>query len=155
MDLLKACSAPFKALGKNRLGVDEFRRFLVFRLGWFSPKEVDKLITLALSRRILDKNGETLVYKGLNMVDEKKVKTEKPRDVESYSKLFERIVGTIIEETGLPREQVLEEVERKHRKYRELIPEIEFAATLVAWERGVDVSHLHEEVLKRVKAGTG
>lgn len=152
MDLLGACSAPFKALGKKKLGLDEFRRFLVFRLGWFSPGEVDKLVDLAVNHKLLGREGDTLVYLGVDG-EEARVGDKHDKGVEGDSKLFEVIVGLIMEHTGLSREEVLDEVDRKHRKHRELIPEKEFAATLVAWEKGVNVSHLHREVLEKLKTG--
>ena len=140
MSLRRAVAAPFANEGSTRLGESEFVVALSLDRDWFSPDQAKRLVDVAVSEGVLDRDGDDLVA------------TFDPSDVtlpdgfvpdESILQTrstFERVLDAIVEAGGEKQAAVA----AINRLQGELGITLEAAAVVYARRQGVDVGDLAE-----------
>ena len=140
MSLRRAVAAPFANEGSTRLGESEFVVALSLDRDWFSPDQAKRLVDVAVSEGVLDRDGDDLVA------------TFDPSDVtlpdgfvpdESILQTrstFERVLDAIVEAGGEKQAAVA----AINRLQGELGITLEAAAVVYARRQGVDVGDFAE-----------
>ncbi len=135
MSLRTAVAAPFKSAGTERLGERAFVVDLAVDRDWFSPDQAARLVDIATSEGLLDREGDDLCAcfdPAAVTVPEAFTPEE---SILQQRSTFERIVGALVADG----EEKQETVAGINRLQGELAVTIEAAAVVYARRRGVDV----------------
>ena len=156
-ELREALSYLFQRKGKDVLSEKELILSVSMDLGWFSPDEAKQLVNVCLELRLLSRteNGfkPNFDYKALTIpIDFTPSKSI--LQLESQEPLLLSIVRTIDKTTGIGRNNLMAEINKKQNT---LDVEIEVAAILVAKKYGVDISgflrEAEAEIFNRAEKG--
>ena len=140
MSLRRAVAAPFATDGSESLGESEFVVALSLDRDWFSPDQAKRLVDVALSEGLLERDGDVLVA------------TFDPADVSlpddfvpdesilQERSTFERVLDAVVQQGG----QKQEAVAAINRLQGDLGVTLEAAAVVYARRQGVDVSEFAE-----------
>ena len=140
MSLRRAVAAPFANEGSTRLGESEFVVALSLDRDWFSPDQAKRLVDVAVSEGVLDRDGDDLVvtFDPTNVTlpdgfvpDESILQTRST---------FERVLDAIVEAGGEKQAAVA----AINRLQGELGITLEAAAVVYARRQGVDVGDFAE-----------
>lgn len=157
-ELKEALSYLFQRKGKDALSEKELILSVSMDLGWFSPDDAKQLVDVCLELRLLSRTDDGLKpnfdYKALTIpIDFTPSKSI--LQLESQEPLLLSIVRTIDKKTGLGRNNIMAEINKKQNL---LDVEIEVAAILVAKNYGADISgflrEAEAEIFNRAVKGT-
>jgi hypothetical protein len=143
MSLRTAVAAPFRQDGATELGESAFVVALSLDRDWFSPDQAKRLVDVAASEGLLDREDGHLTA----LFDPQSV--EVPEEFEPDESLlqerstFERVLGALIE-AGHEKQEAVAAV---NRLQSELGVTVEAAAVLYARRRGIDVQEHAEAAL--------
>jgi hypothetical protein len=134
----------FNRSGKTTLTEAEVYLPLSMELGWFSTKEAQEFITLALKQSLLRKEGKLLhptfsvdtIAIPVGFTPSKKALQEKKVEHHEES-LMGSIIDQICEKTTQDHKDVEEEI-RHEAEEKDILPEV--AALAVAWRQGVAIT---------------
>lgn len=138
MSLRTAVAAPFKTRGTDRLGESEFVVALSLDRDWFSPDQAKRLLDVAASEGLVERDGEDVVAgfdPGAVSVPDGFAPDE---DVLRRRSTFERLLDAVVE-TGIDKQDAVAAI---NRRQSELGVTLEAAAVAYARTRGVDVTDL-------------
>ena len=149
----------YQRKGKDVLSQKELVLSASMDLGWFSPDDAKQLIDVCLELKLLLRTGSGLTpsfdYKSLSIPIDF-TPGNNVLQLEAQEPLLLSIIRKIDEKTGLGRNKIMAEVNRKQDA---LEIEIEVAAILIAKKYGVDISgFLREaelEITKRAEKVKG
>lgn len=135
MSLRTAVAAPFRTRGSDRMGESEFVVALSLDRDWFSPDQAKRLVDVAVSEGLLERDGDELVV-GF-AADEVQIPEDfTPNEgVLRERSTFERILDAIVE-TGIQKQEAVAAI---NRLQSDLGVTLEAAAVVYARRRGVDV----------------
>jgi hypothetical protein len=140
----------FRRKGKDELTGKEIVLSASMDLGWFSPKEAQKLLDVSKELRLLTETEEgfkpSFDYKGLDIPLEFKP-TERVLKIETQEPLFIAIVRKAAEKSCKNRNDIIAQV---NRKKEELSIDIEVAALLVAAQYDVSVTEFLDEAQNEI-----
>lgn len=136
MSLRTAVAAPFRTRGSDRMGESEFVVALSLDRDWFSPDQAKRLVDVAVSEGLLERDGEVLVVgfepDGIQIPED----FAPDDDVLRQRSTFERVLDAIVE-TGVQKQDAVATI---NRLQTDLGVTLEAAAVVYARRRGIDVS---------------
>lgn len=144
MSLRRAVTAPFRDRGVDRMTESEFIVALSLDRGWFSPDQAERLVALATSEGLLERNGDDVLPAFDTATVELPEAFEPDDDVLTRRSTFERLLDAVVD-AGIEKRTAVAEI---NELQDELGVTIEAAAALYARRQGVDVS----ELARRAKA---
>lgn len=148
MSLRVAVAAPFIQEGRDRVGANEFVVALSLERDWFSPDQAKRLVDVATSQGLLEREDGDLVV--AFDVEELEIPDGFVPDesllVEQST--FERLVDKIVAE-GIEKREVVAEVNDLQRR---LGVTVEAAAVVYGRRNGVDVVDLAERALDELRS---
>lgn len=150
-ELETSLAVLFKRKGKNVITDTEFIFTVSFDFRWFTPKEAQALLDIAIKRGLLTRTEEFLKpnfdYKDVEV----SLSFRPSKDVLTGGKeemsLFAQLVQSISEKSGLKKRDA---VARVNRVQERLGVDVEVAAVVVASDLGIDVSPFLEPVKKEI-----
>jgi hypothetical protein len=137
MSLRTAVAAPFKGRGADRLDEGQFVVALSLDRDWFSPDQAKRLVDIATSEGLVERDGDELVAAfdpTAERVPEDFVPDE---DLLRGRSPFERVLDRLVE-AGHEKREVVADI---NALQAELGVTVEAAAVLYARRRGVDVGN--------------
>ncbi len=140
MSLRRTVAAPFRTEGSDRMSKSEFVVALSLDRDWFSPDQAQRLVDVAVSEGLLERDGDALVA----AFDPAEVTV--PEDfapdesVLQERSTFERVLDAVVE-TGVEKQDAVAAV---NRLQGDLGVTLEAAAVVYARRQGVDVTDLAE-----------
>ena len=136
MSLRTAVAAPFRTRGSDRMGESEFVVALSLDRDWFSPDQAKRLVDVAASEGLLERDGDELVV-GFAPSDVAVPDDFAPdEDLLRQRSTFERVLDAVVE-TGVEKQDAVASI---NRLQGDLGVTLEAAAVVYARRRGVDVS---------------
>ncbi|SFR93726.1 hypothetical protein SAMN05216559_1360 [Halomicrobium zhouii] len=140
MSLRTAVAAPFRTRGSDRMGESEFVVALSLDRDWFSPDQAKRLVDVAASEGLLERDGDELVVEFA--ADEVQIPEGfvPKEDVLRERSTFERVLDAVVE-TGIEKQEAVAEINRLQST---LGVTLEAAAVVYARRRGVDVAEFAE-----------
>lgn len=140
MSLRTAVAAPFRTRGSDRMGESEFVVALSLDRDWFSPDQAKRLVDVAASEGLLERDGDELVA-GF-AADEVEIPEDfvPQEDVLRERSTFERVLDAVVE-TGIQKQEAVAEINRLQSS---LGVTLEAAAVVYARRQGVDVAEFAE-----------
>ncbi|MBI0582674.1 MAG: DUF2240 family protein [Methanomassiliicoccus sp.] len=143
----------FKRKGKNVMTETEFILTVSFDYRWFTPKEAQMLLDVAVRRGLLTRTEEYL-KPNFDIKDVEASLSFRPsKDVLSGDReemsLFAQLIQLISEKGGLKKRDA---VARVNRAQERLGVDVEVAAVVVAKDLGADVGPFLEPVRKEILA---
>ncbi len=156
---MQALGYIFRRKGRETLSGKDIVLSASMDLGWFSPKDAEKLLAVSQELRLLKETKEGLKpnfdYKSLEIPLDFKP-SDRVLKLESQEPLFIAVVRKIEEATGQDRREIIAQI---NRKKDDLNIEIEVAALLIAARNEVPISEFLEEseneILKKVESERG
>lgn len=146
MSLRTAVAAPFRTRGSDTMGESEFVVALSLDRDWFSPDQAKRLVDVAASEGLLERDGEDLVV-GFSPTEIHVPEDFTPdEDVLRQRSTFERLLDEIVE-TGVEKQATVAEI---NQLQNELGVTLEAAAVVYARRRGIDVSTLASRARSRL-----
>ncbi|UCE74288.1 MAG: DUF2240 family protein [Methanomassiliicoccales archaeon] len=153
--LMQALGYLFQRKGTDVLSEKELILSASMDMGWFSPDEAKQLIEVGLELKLLYKTEgglkPTFDYKSLEIPIDLTPK-KNILQLESQEPLLLSIVRNIDEKTGLERNEIMAEINKKQDA---LNVEIEVAAILIAQKYELDISgflrEAESEIYKRAE----
>jgi hypothetical protein len=150
-ELETSLAVLFKRKGKNVITDTEFIFTVSFDFRWFTPKEAQALLDIAIKRGLLSRTEEflkpTFDYKDIEV----SLSFRPSKDVLTGGKeelsLFAQLVQSISEKSGLKKRDA---VARVNRTQERLGVDVEVAAVVVAKDLGIDVAPFLEPVKKEI-----
>jgi len=140
MSLRRAVAAPFATEGSDRLGESEFVVALSLDRDWFSPDQAKRLVDVATSEGLLERDdGDLVVTFDPAVVSLPEDFTPEESILRARS-TFERVLDAVVQHGG----QKQEAVAAINRLQGELGVTLEAAAVVYARRQGVDVSKFAE-----------
>jgi hypothetical protein len=136
MSLRTAVAAPFRTRGSDRMGESEFVVALSLDRDWFSPDQAKRLVDVAASEGLIERDGDELVV-GF-AADEMQIPEDfvPKEDVLRERSTFERVLDAVVE-TGIEKQEAVAEINRLQST---LGVTLEAAAVVYARRRGIDVT---------------
>lgn len=136
MSLRTAVAAPFRMRGSDRMGESEFVVALSLDRDWFSPDQAKRLVDVAASEGLVERDGDELVL-GFSQ-DEISIPEdfEPDDDVIRKRSTFERVLDAIVE-TGTEKQDAVAAI---NRLQSDLGVTLEAAAVVYARRHGIDVT---------------
>ncbi|ERG95521.1 DUF2240 family protein [Haloquadratum walsbyi] len=135
MSLKIAVAVPFKQRGKTRLGEGSFVVALSLDRNWFSPDQVQRLITIAASRGLLSQSGDKVIAEfdpaTISIPDSYEPDESILREQSAFEQLLDALVTA-----GHEKRKVVAEI---NERQRHLGISVEAAAAVYAIEAGVDL----------------
>ena len=141
MSLRTTVAAPFKEAGSDRMGESAFVVALSLDRDWFSPDQAKRLVDVAVSEGVLDRNDGTVrvtfdpatvdVPEGFNPAE----------SILQGRSTFERVLSALVD-AGHSKQDAVAAV---NRLQSELQISVEAAAVLYAHGEGIDVQ-THAEI---------
>lgn len=135
MSLRRAVAAPFARDGSDRLGESEFVVALSLDRDWFSPDQAKRLVDVAASEGLLERDGDDLVVTfdpGETTIPDDFVPDE---SILRERSTFERVLDALTE-AGQEKQSAVAAI---NGLQSELGVTIEAAAVLYAHRQGIDV----------------
>jgi hypothetical protein len=149
MSLEVTVAVPFRQAGTERLGEGEFVVALSLDREWFSPDQAKRLIDVAASRGLVDRDdGDLVAGFDPGSVTVPEGFTPEESILQSQS-TFERLLAAIVD-AGAEKRTAVAGV---NRLQRDLGVTIEAAAVLYARRRGVEIDALAAEVRRSLVEG--
>jgi hypothetical protein len=150
-ELETSLAVLFKRKGKNVITETEFIFTVSFDFRWFTPKEAQVLLDIAIKRGLLIRTEEYLKpnfdYKDI----EASLSFRPSKEVLSGEKeelsLFAQLIQLITEKGGLKKRDA---VARVNRVQETMGVDVEVAAVVVAKELGLDIAPFIEPVKKEI-----
>jgi len=136
MSLRAAVAAPFKSAGTDRLGERAFVVDLAVDRDWFSPDQATRLVDIATSEGLLEREGDDLCARFEPTSVTVPEEFTPDESILQKRSTFERIVAAVVE-SGEEKQQAVAGI---NKLQSELAVSIEAAAVVYARRRGVDVS---------------
>jgi hypothetical protein len=154
-ELKRAIAVLFQRKGKSTMTENDFVFSASIDMGWFTPKEAQKVMDISLKLRLLSKkNGELTAnfdLDGINVPMEFKP-SKKILDLEAEGPLLGII--SRLKESGMERGELVARTNSLQKAYG---IEIEAAALMLGNDLGIDVKEfmplVREELFKRAKGG--
>ena len=140
MSLRRAVAAPFVRDGSDRLGESEFVVALSLDRDWFSPDQAKRLVDVAASEGLLERDGDDLVVAfdpGETTIPEDFVPEE---SILRERSTFERVLDAVVQ-AGEDKQSAVAAI---NRLQGELGVTLEAAAVVYARRQGIDVSEFAE-----------
>jgi Uncharacterized protein conserved in archaea len=134
MSLEVAVAVPFKQRGTTRLGEGAFVVALSLDRNWFSPDQVQRLITIAASRGLLSQSGDKVIAEFDPTTVSIPESYEPDESILREQSAFEQLLDVLVTAGDEKREAVAKINERQ----RQLAISVEAAAALYATEVGID-----------------
>jgi hypothetical protein len=138
MSLRRAVAAPFRQRGVEQLRESEFVVALSLDRDWFSPDQAERLVDVAVTEGLLDREDEVVVTAfdpGDVTVPEEFTPDE---SILQQRSTFERVLATLTD-AGVEKQTAVADI---NRLQADLAVTIEAAAVLYARRQGVDVTGL-------------
>lgn len=156
---MRALGYIYRKKGRETLSGKDIVLSASMDLGWFSPKDAEKLLAISQELRLLKETDEGLKpnfdYKSLEIPLDFKP-SDRVLKLESQEPLFIAVVRKIEEMTRQDRREIIAQI---NRKKDDLAIEIEVAALLIAAQNDVPISEFLEEseneILKKVESERG
>lgn len=150
-ELETSLAVLFKRKGKNVITETEFILTVSFDFRWFTPKEAQTLLDVAIKRGLLTRTEEYLkpnfdykdIEASLSFRPSKEVLTAEKEELS----LFAQLIQLISEKGGLKKRDA---VARVNRAQERLGVDVEVAAVVVAKDLGLDVTAYIEPVKKEI-----
>ncbi len=147
-ELMQTVAMPFRKRGKTILMTSEFIFALSLDLGWFSPEQAKEVLKSAKEAGLITVKDDEIMPN----FDAASIEIPfgfKP-ELSQLKKqpLFDKIIDLIMT-TGVSRKESIALVNEKQERLKLVI---EVTALLVAKERGVDITHLADEVYEALIA---
>lgn len=140
MSLRRAVAAPFVTDGSDRLGESEFVVALSLDRDWFSPDQAKRLVDVAASEGLLERDGDDLAITfdpGETTIPDDFVPEESILRARST---FERVLDAVVQH-GEDKQSAVAAI---NRLQGELGVTLEAAAVVYARRQGIDVSEFAE-----------
>jgi len=140
MSLRRAVAAPFVTDGSDRLGESEFVVALSLDRDWFSPDQAKRLVDVAASEGLLEREGDDLAITfdpGETTIPDDFVPEE---SILRERSTFERVLGAVVQH-GEDKQSAVAAI---NRLQGELGVTLEAAAVVYARRQGIDVSEFAE-----------
>jgi hypothetical protein len=140
MSLRRAVAAPFVTDGSDRLGESEFVVALSLDRDWFSPDQAKRLVDVAASEGLLERDGDDLAITfdpGETTIPDDFVPEE---SILRERSTFERVLDAVVQH-GEDKQSAVAAI---NRLQGELGVTLEAAAVVYARRRGIDVSEFAE-----------
>jgi Uncharacterized protein conserved in archaea len=135
MSLEIAVAVPFKQRGTTRLGEGAFVVALSLDRSWFSPDQVQRLITIAASRGLLSQSDDKVIAEFDPATVSIPESYEPDESILREQSAFEQLLDVLVTAGYEKREAVAEINERQ----RQLAISVEAAAAVYATEVGLDL----------------
>ncbi|MFC7234221.1 DUF2240 family protein [Halosegnis marinus] len=136
MSLRVAVAVPFRAAGSRRMAESSFVVDLSLDRDWFSPDQAKRLVDVAASEGLLDREGDELVAgfdpDGVSVPEG----FHPDESVLQQRSVFEKTLGACVE-AGVEKQEAVAGI---NRLQADLAVTIETAAILYARRRGIDVA---------------
>jgi hypothetical protein len=146
MSLRATVAYPFRKRGRERVAANDFVVALSLDRDWYSPDQAERLIEVAESRDLLDRDGDDLVVTfdpGAVSIPEDFTPDESLlRSQSVFEELVERLVANGIEKR--------EAVAGINRLQNRLDVTIEAAAVLYARREGLDVTDAADRAIEEL-----
>ncbi|WP_226023290.1 DUF2240 family protein [Halomicrobium salinisoli] len=140
MSLRRTVAAPFRTEGSDRMSESEFVVALSLDRDWFSPDQAKRLVDVAVSEGLLERDGDAVVA-GFDHADVTVPEEFAPDEsVLQERSTFERVLDAVVE-TGVEKQDAVAAV---NRLQDDLGVTLEAAAVVYARRQGVDVTDLAE-----------
>jgi hypothetical protein len=146
MSLRRAVAAPFRQRGVESLRESEFVVALSLDRDWFSPDQAQRLVDVAVSEGLLDREAETVTVAFDPAAVEIPEGFVPEESVVQQRSTFERVLSALVE-AGVEKRTAVAEI---NRLQADLDVAIEAAALLYARRQGLDVSGLAERAREEV-----
>lgn len=140
MSLRRAVAAPFARDESDRLGESEFVVALSLDRDWFSPDQAKRLVDVAASEGLLERDGDDLVVTfdpGETTIPDDFVPDE---SILRERSTFERVLAAVVQD-GEDKQSAVAAI---NRLQGELGVTLEAAAVVYARRQGIDVSEFAE-----------
>jgi len=152
-ELETSLAVLFKRKGKNVITETEFIFTVSFDFRWFTPKEAQVLLDLALKRGLLSRTEEflkpTFDYKDVEASLSFRPSKEVLVGEAEAPSLFAQLIHLISEKGGMKKRDAVAKINRAQEK---LGVDVEVAAILVAKEMGLDVEKYIEPAREEVRS---
>ena len=143
MSLRETVAVPFRQRGTHTLGEGEFVVALSLERDWFSPDQAKRLVDVAASRGLVERDEGNLVAAFDPATVDVPSDFAPDPDILREQSTFERVLSALVDAGVEKREAVAAINERQ----RELGLTVEAAAVVYAHGRGVDVSALADRAI--------
>ncbi|UCH87892.1 MAG: DUF2240 family protein [Thermoplasmata archaeon] len=147
-DLKNSIALLYKKKGKDVLEQKDLELMITMDFRWFTPKEANTLIELALNSKLIlkVKNGLKINFDWQNREIPLGFKpTSAIFDEDIHQSCFATIVDAIEQIDKIPRKDIVAEINQKQET---LNVAIEIAALLVGAEHGLDITSFYDSVEK-------
>jgi len=138
MSLRRAVAAPFRQRGVDRMSESEFVVALSLDRDWFSPDQAQRLVDVAASQGLLDREDEAVVVAfdpaGVEVPDG----FAPGESILRQRSTFERVLDAVVD-AGTEKQEAVAAI---NRLQADLGVTIEAAAVLYARRQGLDVAGL-------------
>lgn len=153
MDDLETCvAAVFKRKGKNVVTETEFVFAVSLDYRWFTPKEAQELLDLAIKKGLITRS-EDFLKPAFDPKDQDIPMSFRPsKDLLSAAadeeiSLFSKLLRDISNSSGMKKRDVVAKINKIQEKVG---VDVEVAALLVARDVGLDPNHYFKDVWKEV-----
>ena len=143
MSLRTAVAAPFRQEGTTELGESAFVVALSLDRDWFSPDQAKRLVDVAASEGLLDREDGQLSVRFDPQSVEVPEEFEPDESLLQERSTFERVLGALVE-AGHEKQEAVAAV---NALQSELGVTVETAAVLYAHRQGIDVQEQAEAAL--------
>ena len=142
MSLRRAVAAPFAKDGSDRLGESEFVVALSLDRDWFSPDQAKRLVDVAASEGLVEREGDDLVV----AFDPSEVSLPDgfapDESILRERSTFERVLAAVVQH-GEDKQSAVAAI---NRLQDELGVTLEAAAVVYARRQGIDVAEFAERI---------
>lgn len=140
MSLRRAVAVPFRANGRETLTQSEFVVALSLDRDWFSPEQAKRLVDVATTEGLLERDGDTLAptfdHRSVSVPDG----FTPDDDVLRARSTFERALSALVD-AGIEKQEAVAEI---NRIQADLAVTVEAAAVVYARKQGVAVADVAE-----------
>ncbi len=155
-EVKKAIAFLFKRKGRDSMLEKDFVMSASMDLGWFPPREAQRLMQLGLDSKLLQaSDGKLRPAFDISVIDVPLDYTPPSTLLQAAvvsPNMFARILERIAAETKLERRQVVSMINSAQDK---LDVEAEVAALIVGMDMGIDISDLLEDTEKEIISRLG
>ena len=152
-ELVTALALLYKKKGKTTLTEKEFVFSASMDFRWFTPKEAQKFLDIALDSGLAESKDDSISLtfnnKSVNIPKGFKPKIEHLKRQPAPKGLFLEIVDHVSKESGGSNKEIIARINKKQERME---IEAEIAALLVANELAVDISKYVKKVESEIKA---
>lgn len=150
MDLKTVVAAPFRHRGSDTLTDSEFIATLSMELDWYTPEQARRVIDLASTESLLNRDGEQLAptvdVEGLSIPDDTTPDESILQERSAFERLLERLT-----DAGLEKQAAVAEI---NSLQRDLDITIEAAGVLYAHQHGIAVPTIADQIQADLSASS-